>query len=141
MTGSAHLSVRVPAALKAELQRLAAAEHRRLADYVHHALQQHVEASTRKRRPAAKTGGLTHDQQPDCGMEKAGAHRSHGLRKAAAVRVAENRGTVDELKAIFGWRTNKQPELYVAEANRRRLGSGAPDLLARPKRERDVSQI
>jgi integrase len=67
--------------------------------------------------------------------------RGHGLRKAAAVRVAENRGTVDELKAIFGWRTNKQPELYVAEANRRRLGSSAPDLLARPKRERDVSQL
>ena len=59
--------------------------------------------------------------------------RGHGLRKAAAVRVAENRGTVDELKAIFGWRSNRQPELYVAQANRRRLGNNAPDLLARPK--------
>jgi integrase len=59
--------------------------------------------------------------------------RSHGLRKAAAVRVAENRGTVDEMKAIFGWRTNKMAELYVAEANRERLGDAAPDLLAKPK--------
>jgi integrase len=59
--------------------------------------------------------------------------RSHGLRKAMACRVADNRGTVDELKAIFGWRTNQMPEIYVAEANRRRLGNAAPDLLARPK--------
>jgi predicted DNA-binding protein len=43
-----HLSVRVPADLKATLQQLADAEHRKLADYVHHALQQHVEAITRR---------------------------------------------------------------------------------------------
>jgi integrase len=70
--------------------------------------------------------------------------RGHGLRKAAAVRVAENGGTVDQLKAIFGWVTNQQPELYVREANRRRLGSAAPDLLAPPRKtaegRRNVSQ-
>lgn len=61
--------------------------------------------------------------------------RSHGLRKAAATRVAENRGTVDELKAIFGWKTNQQAERYVAAANRKRLGTNAPDLLAAPAKE------
>jgi integrase len=39
--------------------------------------------------------------------------RSHGLRKAAATRVAENRGTVDELKAIFGWKS-KRPSVTAA---------------------------
>jgi integrase len=58
--------------------------------------------------------------------------RAHGLRKAAAVRVANNRATVDQMKAIFGWRSNKMAELYVAEADRARLGSDAPDLLAKP---------
>jgi predicted transcriptional regulator len=37
-----HLSVRVPADLKAALQRLADAEQRTLASYVHHVLHQHV---------------------------------------------------------------------------------------------------
>jgi hypothetical protein len=61
--------------------------------------------------------------------------RSHGLRKAAAVRVAGNRATVDQMKAIFGWRANKMAELYVAEADRKRLGSDADKLLARPPTE------
>jgi predicted DNA-binding protein len=38
-----HLSVRVPADLKSALQRLADAEQRTLASYVHHVLHQHVE--------------------------------------------------------------------------------------------------
>jgi len=56
-------------------------------------------------------------------------------RKAAATRVAENWGTVDELKAIFGWKTNQQAERYVAAANRKRLGSNAPDLLVAPDKK------
>jgi predicted DNA-binding protein len=49
-----HLSVRVPADLKAALQRLADAEQRTLASYVHHVLHQHVESveGTRVARPA-----------------------------------------------------------------------------------------
>jgi hypothetical protein len=46
MTRDAHLSVRVPAGLKAALRKLADAEHRKLADYVHHVLSVHVEAAT-----------------------------------------------------------------------------------------------
>ena len=47
-----HLSVRVPADLKAALQRLADAEQRTLASYVHRVLHQHVE-STRGTATAA----------------------------------------------------------------------------------------
>jgi len=60
--------------------------------------------------------------------------RAHGLRKAAAVRVAENRATVDQMKAIFGWRTNQMAERYVRDADRKRLGSDAPDLMTAPKK-------
>ena len=59
--------------------------------------------------------------------------RAHGLRKAAAIRVAENGGTVDQLKAIFGWLSNWMPELYVQAADRKRLGSDADKLLSQPK--------
>ena len=61
--------------------------------------------------------------------------RSHGLRKAAAVRVAGNRATVDQMKAIFGWRSNQMAERYVREADRARLGNDAPDLLAPPAKQ------
>jgi predicted DNA-binding protein len=44
-----HLSVRVPADLKAALQRLADAEQRTLASYVHRVLHQHVESVDRTR--------------------------------------------------------------------------------------------
>ena len=42
MMRDGHLSVRVPADLKAELQKLADAQQRTLASYVHHVLHQHV---------------------------------------------------------------------------------------------------
>ncbi|MBO0765685.1 MAG: hypothetical protein J2P50_14010, partial [Hyphomicrobiaceae bacterium] len=51
-------------------------------------------------------------------------------RRPTAAWLLAARRTVDQLKAIFGWVTNQQPKLYVREANRRRLGSAAPDLLA-----------
>jgi integrase len=44
--------------------------------------------------------------------------RAHGLSKAAATRIADNRGTVEQLKAIMGWRSSRMAELYVAAANR-----------------------
>jgi len=47
-----HLSVRVPADLKAALQELADAEQRTLASYVHHVLHQHVQST----REAATVG-------------------------------------------------------------------------------------
>jgi hypothetical protein len=51
------LNVRVPAKLKAELQKLADAEHRKLSDYVVLALRQHVEATTRRTRQKGHAHG------------------------------------------------------------------------------------
>ena len=53
MTRDEHLSVRVPADLKAALAKLADAQQRTLASYVHFVLHQHVEAVTRKSRKSA----------------------------------------------------------------------------------------
>jgi len=54
---------------------------------------------------------------------------AHGLRKAGAVIAAENRATAHQLKAIFGWTTLKQPELYTRAAEQKRLAADAMPLL------------
>jgi integrase len=50
---------------------------------------------------------------------------AHGLRKAGAVIAAENGATAHQLKAIFGWSTLKQPELYTRAADQKRLAEDA----------------
>jgi hypothetical protein len=64
--------------------------------------------------------------------------RGHGLRKAAAVRVADNRVTVDQMKAIFGWRSMSRRR--SAAPGKRRPLICLPRHPPSPKRERDVSQ-
>ena len=54
---------------------------------------------------------------------------AHGLRKAGAVIAAENGATAHQLKAIFGWSTLKQAELYTRAAEQKRLAEDAMDLL------------
>lgn len=56
---------------------------------------------------------------------------AHGLRKAGAVRAAENGATPHELMAIFGWLSLKEAERYTAAARRRRLARNATELLKR----------
>lgn len=63
---------------------------------------------------------------------------AHGLRKAGAVRAAENGATTSELMAIFGWATAKEAERYTREADRRRLTARAPQLLSRPNHEQNA---
>ena len=46
----------------------------------------------------------------------------HGIRKAAAVRAAENGATTHQLMAMFAWATVKQAEHYTKRAERRKLG-------------------
>lgn len=46
---------------------------------------------------------------------------AHGLRKAAAVRLAEAGATTEQLDAIFGWEGGKMAALYTKSASRRRL--------------------
>jgi integrase len=55
---------------------------------------------------------------------------AHGLRKAGAVRAAENGATTHELMAIFGWQTVKEAERYTRAAQRKRLAGSAERLLA-----------
>ncbi len=54
----------------------------------------------------------------------------HGLRKAAAVRLAELGATAHELKAVLGHTTLKQAALYTEKADRTVLAASAFDRLA-----------
>lgn len=54
---------------------------------------------------------------------------AHGLRKAGAVRAAENGATVAQLMAMYGWTTEKMAVHYIRAANRRRLAREAAKLL------------
>jgi integrase len=56
---------------------------------------------------------------------------AHGVRKAGAVRAAENGATPHQLMATFGWLDASMAELYTKEANRKRLSAGATELLRR----------
>lgn len=50
---------------------------------------------------------------------------SHGLRKAAAVALAENGATAPELCAIFGWTNLRTAQIYIDKANNRRMAANA----------------
>jgi integrase len=54
---------------------------------------------------------------------------AHGLRKAGATRAAENGATVNQLMALFGWKTEKMALLYTRKADRKRLALQAAQLL------------
>lgn len=49
----------------------------------------------------------------------------HGLRKAGAVRAAENGATSNQLMAIFGWRDINQAERYTRMASQKKLAREA----------------
>jgi integrase len=55
--------------------------------------------------------------------------RAHGLRKAAATRMAMRGATAHELMWMFGWLTLSEAERYTREADRRRGGARAARLL------------
>jgi len=50
---------------------------------------------------------------------------AHGLRKAAAVELAENGVTAPELCAIFGWTKLETAQRYIEKANKRRMAGNA----------------
>ena len=50
---------------------------------------------------------------------------AHGLRKAAAIRAADNGATAHELMATFGWIDIKEAEIYTRAADRKRLAARA----------------
>ena len=49
----------------------------------------------------------------------------HGLRKAAAVLLAESGATVEQLISVMGWRTAGQAIYYCREANKKTLNRAA----------------
>ncbi|AJD41885.1 MULTISPECIES: hypothetical protein [Rhizobium] len=51
------------------------------------------------------------------------------MREAGASIAAENGATIDQLKAIFGWTTSQQADLFTRAARRKKLSGYAEKLL------------
>jgi integrase len=54
---------------------------------------------------------------------------SHGLRKAAATRLADRGATTTQLMAWFGWKTSSEAERYTRTADRKRAAASAGKLI------------
>lgn len=68
---------------------------------------------------------------------EAGVSKSaHGLRKLAASVLAEAGGTEKELQAAFGWRSERQSQLYTRAADRKHLS-----MQASKKRENQTAML
>jgi site-specific recombinase XerD len=65
---------------------------------------------------------------------------SHGLRKAAAVALAENGATAPELCAIFGWAKLETAEIYIRQAQRRVMAGNAFARLDEHRNRKSVSE-
>jgi integrase len=55
---------------------------------------------------------------------------AHGLRKAAATRLANAGASEHQLMAVFGWKDPKEAAIYTREANRTRLAASAMALIS-----------
>jgi integrase len=64
---------------------------------------------------------------------------SHGLRKAAAVILAENSATAPELCALFGWSKLETAEIYIREAQKRKMVGNAFARLDEYRNRKSVS--
>lgn len=64
---------------------------------------------------------------------------SHGLRKAGAVLYAESGATAPELMALFGWSNMKTAQIYIQQADKRRMAVNAQERLALHKATQSVS--
>jgi integrase len=56
-------------------------------------------------------------------------YSAHGLRKASAIRLAEQGATAHQLMAWFGWTTMREAERYTKAANNRKLARAAGALI------------
>ena len=66
---------------------------------------------------------------------------SHGLRKAASVHYAESGASAPELMALFGWTNMKTAQIYIAQADKRRMAANAQDRLAAQRKNKSVSNF
>jgi integrase len=65
---------------------------------------------------------------------EAGINKSaHGLRKAAATRLANNGATVAQLEAIFGWEGGRMASHYTKQADREHLAVAAMSKLTKKR--------
>jgi integrase len=64
---------------------------------------------------------------------------AHGLRKAAAVALAESGVTAPELCAVFGWGELETAEIYIREANASRMTTNAFARLEEYRNRKSVS--
>jgi integrase len=84
---------------------------------------------TAKGRPfsAAGFGNWFREVCNEAGLPK--RCTSHGLRKAAATRLADRSGTTTQLMAWFGWKTASEAERYTRGADRKRAAATAGELI------------
>src|SRR4051812_29478157 len=59
---------------------------------------------------------------------------AHGVRKIAATTAANNGATTAQLRALFGWTSDRMPTLYTRTADRERLGREAGHMLENAER-------
>jgi integrase len=76
---------------------------------------------------AAGFGNWFRDRCDEAGLPQCSAH---GVRSAAATRLADNGATAHQLMSWFGWRTLSEAERYTKEANRKRLAAEAGKLIS-----------
>jgi integrase len=76
---------------------------------------------------AAGFGGWFRERCDEAGLYHC---TPHGLRKAAATRLAEAGATAHELMAWFGWTSIREAERYTKNANRKRLAESAGKLIS-----------
>jgi integrase len=76
---------------------------------------------------AAGFGNWFRDRCAEAGLPK--GYAAHGLRKAAATRIADAGATAHQLMAWFGWSTLKEAERYTRAADRKRLTQSAGRML------------
>ena len=69
--------------------------------------------------------GLGNKMRDWCDVAGLSHCSSHGLRKAAAVILAENGATAPELCALFGWSKLETAEIYIREAQKRKMVGNA----------------
>jgi integrase len=69
--------------------------------------------------------GLGNKMREWCDAAELPQCSSHGLRKAAAVILAENGATAPELCAVFGWSKLETAEIYIRQAQKRKMVANA----------------
>jgi integrase len=85
--------------------------------------------------------GLGNKMRDWCDAARLPQCSSHGLRKAAAVILAENGASAPELCALFGWSKLETAEIYIREAQKRKMVGNAFARLDEYRKRESVSVL